>query len=139
MQLPMSVFILQGPAPGRAPIPASTQALPVDLIHCNGVAALVGGLRLARCHGATLVVVDAGTLPQRDCLLHAAAMRQALDALDAPYIELHDRSTQEFAHWARPHHAALAVFNLDHDATGRYAMAMAVATRLAAAPRAHLH
>ncbi len=135
----MSIFILQGPAPVHAPIPASTQALPVDLIHCNSVAALVGGLHLARCQDATLVVVDAGTLPERDCLLHAAAMQYALDALDAPYIELHDRSAQEFAHWARPRHAALAVFNLDHDASGRYAMAMAVATRLAAVPRAQAH
>ncbi|MET1022940.1 MAG: hypothetical protein ABWX87_01395 [Pseudoxanthomonas sp.] len=135
----MSIFILQGPTPDHVPVPPSTQALPVDLVHCDSVAALVGGLRLARCHRATLVVVDAGTLPEHDCRLHASAMQQALDALDAPYIELHDRSAQEFVHWARPHHAALAVFNLDHDASGRYAMAMAVATRLASTPRAQAH
>ncbi len=139
MQRSMSIFILQGPAPDHVPVPPSTQALPVDLIHCDSVAALVGGLRLARCHRATLVVVDAGTLPEHDCRLHAASMQQALDALDAPYIELHDRSTQEFAHWARPHHAALAVFNLDRDAASRYAMAMAVAARVAATTHAHVH
>lgn len=137
MQCLMCIFILQGPTPGHVPVPPSTQALPVDLIHCDSVAALVGGLCLARCQRATLVVVDAGTLPEHDCRLHAASMQRALDALDAPYIELHDRSAQEFAHWAHPRHAALAVFNLDRDAAGRYEMAMAVATRLASALRAH--
>ena len=58
----------------------------------------------------------------------------ALDALDAPYIELHDHSAQEFAHWAHPQHEALAVFNVDRDAAARLTMALAVAARLVAAP-----
>lgn len=136
----MSIFILHAaPAAPWQHARLSTASQPVELIHCNSVAGLVGGLHLARNHHANVVVLDAGALPEHDCQLHADAMRQALDLLPAPYIELHDRSTQEISHWAHPQHAALAVFNLDHDGDRRHAMALAVAARLCSLPHPFLH
>ncbi|TAA25761.1 MULTISPECIES: hypothetical protein [Pseudoxanthomonas] len=125
----MSIVFLQGPATGRLSLPPHPQ-LAIDLIQCDTLPAIVGGLHLARCQRAPLVVLDPGPWSARDRALHAAALRDALDALDAPYIEMHDHSAQEFAHWAHPQHAALAVFNVDRDAPARRTMALAVAARL---------
>ncbi len=129
----MSIVLLQGPAAGPVSLPPHA-ALSIDLIQCDTLPAMVGGLHLARCQRAPLVVLDPGAWSARDCALHGAALRDALDALDAPYIELHDHSAQEFAHWAHPQHEALAVFNVDRDAAARLTMALAVAARLVAAP-----
>lgn len=132
----MTILLIQGP--GLAGDPALPPALPtqpharLELAACDSLDALLHCLASERAQRAELVLLESCELDRAQCACCGPALRQALDALRAPYIELHDRADQGWEDWLRPRHAALAVVAIRDDRRARYAMALAIAQRTCA-------
>lgn len=133
----MSILILRGPhavlsdtpfldRPLRERAKAAGQSL-----HCRAFAnarELVTGLRRARRERTDLLLLDVGDLAMRD-VSQAHAVRDALDGLPAPYIEVHDDATHVLEPRVQPQHAPLVTVILRDDLPRAYAMALDIALR----------
>ncbi|MET0290365.1 MAG: hypothetical protein ABW178_12115 [Pseudoxanthomonas sp.] len=132
----MSILVIQGP--GLAGDAAMSSLLSVtahdhlDIAACDSLEALLRCLASERARSAALVLLESCELDQAQCTCCGPALRDALDALPAPYIELHDCAHQGWEDWLQPRHAALAVVAIRDDRRARYAMALAIAQRACA-------
>jgi hypothetical protein len=132
----MSILLIQGPglagdAAVPPPVPQPLYAR-LDLAACDDLDALLACLTSERARCAELVLLESCELDQAQCVCCGPALRDALDALRAPYIELHDCAHQGWEDWLQPRHAALAVVAIRNDRRARYAMALAIAQRACA-------
>jgi 3-dehydroquinate dehydratase len=133
----MSILILRGPhaalsdallldRPLRERAKAAGQSL-----HCRAFASareLVAGLRRARRERTDLLLLDVGDLAVHDAS-QAHALRDALDGLPAPYIEVHDAAAHALEPRVQPQHAPLVTVILRDDLPRAYAMALDIALR----------
>ncbi|WP_062356884.1 hypothetical protein [Pseudoxanthomonas mexicana] len=140
----MSILILRGPhagaAAGSPPHFASTDH---DLrlrahsaghaLHCRAFDSLRDLLpRLRQVRQVRrqdgMVLIDAGDLAV-DSPDDAHALRDALDALPVPYIELHDDAAHALEPRVQPQHPPLVTVILRDDLPHAYTMALAIALR----------
>ncbi len=135
----MSILVIQGPhhhgdaaactTSGDLAAHVRAEALAagtdVRIRRCTSALGLVRCLHEAR--GAEVVLLDSGDLDPAECSCHADALRDALDTLDAPYIEVHDRTDQELEGRLQPAHAALAIVVTTTDLAMGYAISTAIA------------
>lgn len=129
----MSVLILQGPGArphGDAPLsPVSCGGRATQVIRCADIEALIAGLRAARHVDTELVLLDSGAICGAEHRTRWPALRAALDALAAPYIELHDAAADELAPWVHPNHPPIATIITPGDRARAYALSAAIAAR----------
>lgn len=133
----MSILILRGP---HAALPESSlldrplreRANAVgQSVHCRAFASvreLVTGLRRARRERTDLLLLDVGDLAMHDAS-QTHAVRDALDGLPAPYIEVHDDAAHALEPRVKPQHAPLVTVILRNDLPRAYAMALDIALR----------
>lgn len=135
----MSVLILQGPQAGNAPQPPALRWGNHDLhtVRCSDIDALVSGLRAVREGDVALVVLEGGDLHRSECRPAWPALREAIDRLPVPYIELEDEAADELAPWLQPRHMPLATLITPHDRARGYALSQAIALRRLAADGPH--
>lgn len=139
----MSVLILQGPHAGETlpvqePLPSVEDWAGHDLhtVRCRNIDGVVAGLRAARASEVALVVLDGGDLHRPECGAAWPALREALDQLPVPYIELHEAGGEELEPWLHPRHLPLATLVTLKDRARGYAMSRAIAVRRLGAARA---
>lgn len=128
----MSVLILQGPGepPGDASLPPAICAgHATQRVRCADIASLIAGLHAARQVDTELVLLDSGAICGAEHRAHWPALRAALDALPAPYIEVHDTAADELQPWLQPHHLPIATIIDAGDRARAYALSAAIATR----------
>jgi len=133
----MSVLILQGPRAGILP-PDIGHARDwaghvLRTVRCQDVEGLAAGLRAVRASDAGLVVLEGGELPRDDGA--AAGLREALDQLPVPYIELHAASGAELEPWLHPRHLPMATVVSLYDRARGYALSRSIAVRRLGAAR----
>lgn len=135
----MSILILRGPHAQAATDPSlSLASIDQDLrrrahssghaLHCRGFRSLhdlLSRLRQVR-RQDHMVLIDAGDLAV-DSPDDAHALRDALDALPVPYMELHDDAAHALEPRTQPQHAPLVTVILCGDLASAYTMALAVA------------
>lgn len=144
----MSILILRGPHAAHPHIPAIDRPMRSrahsagQALHCGvftSACDLLGRLRRARIHRADLLLLDVGDLALPDAS-HTQALRDALDALPTPYIELHADAANALEPRVQPQHAPLVTVILRNDLPRAYAMALDIALRrLRPAPAETLH
>lgn len=133
----MSILILRGPHathPDTSPLDPSLRSrahAAWQALHCRAFATLRGllaGLRRARTGHTDLLLLDVGDLTLQNAS-HAQAVRDALDALPTPYIELHDDAAHALEPRIHPQHAPLVTVILRDDLPRAYSMALDIALR----------
>ncbi|PPJ42206.1 MULTISPECIES: hypothetical protein [unclassified Pseudoxanthomonas] len=133
----MSILILRGPHaahPNTPPLDPSLRRrahAAGQALHCRAFASvrdLLAGLRRARAERADLLLLDVGDLALPDAS-HTHALRDALDALPTPYIELHDDAAHALEPRVQPQHAPLVTVILRDDLPRAYVMALDIALR----------
>lgn len=137
----MSILILRGPHAAIPPSSASSTTFNRPLrrraraagqaLHCRAFASvrdLLVGLRRARRERTDLLLLDIGELALRDGT-QTKALREALDDLPSPYIEVHDDAAHALEPRVQPQHAPLVTVILRNDLPRAYAMALAIALR----------
>ncbi|WP_426683338.1 hypothetical protein ABFU84_18305 [Xanthomonas translucens pv. undulosa] len=130
----MSILVIQGPhrdtpaiAVARRLAGASgAQLVPVA---CADAAQIVARLQQGARDDTELVLLDSGELPAADLADHGAHLREALDALGHPYIEVHDASAQALEPLLHPRHAPLLTVIANGALADSYAIALGVAAR----------
>jgi hypothetical protein len=134
----MSVLIVQGPGlpaadpwPGTRPAACAGHA--VGRVRCAGSDALASTLRAAARDGVAMVLLEPGALAGVGTPAQARQLRQVLDTLPVPYIELHADAARALDDWLHPLHAPLAVVVTPHDRDLGYAMSFGIAARRLAA------
>lgn len=138
----MSVLLIQGPhrhSPADATFAQSVVegialkfrsiGSTLEVARCASAADLVRCLKRARDPKVDVVLVDSGELNSLDCARHEKEIRDALDTLSAPYIEIHDRAGCDLEGRVRPSHFALAIVVMTRDLAKGYAVAMGIALR----------
>ncbi|MFT3667791.1 MAG: hypothetical protein QM795_04190 [Pseudoxanthomonas sp.] len=133
----MSILILRGPHAVLPDIPFLDRPLRErakaagQSLHCCAFASvreLVAGLRRARRERTDLLLLDVGDLAMHDAS-QAHVVRDALDGLRAPYIEVHDDAAHALEPRVQPQHAPLVTVILRDDLPRAYAMALDIALR----------
>jgi 3-dehydroquinate dehydratase-2 len=137
----MSILILRGPH-AATPLSAASSAIfdrPLrrraraagQSLHCRAFADvrdLLAGLRRACRDRTDLLLLDIGDLTLHDSA-QAKALREALDRLPSPYIEVHDDAAHALEARVQPRHAPLVTVILRDDLPRAYAMALDIALR----------
>ena len=133
----MSILILRGPHAALPesslldrPLRESANAVGQS-VHCRAFASvreLVTGLRRAGREHTDLLLLDVGDLGMHDAS-QTRAVRDALDGLPAPYIEVHDDAAHALEPRVKPQHAPLVTVILRNDLPRAYAMALDIALR----------
>jgi len=131
----MSVLILQGPGAHAGTVPCAHHS--TQRIRCADIGSLIHSLRAARDADIELVLLDSGAIGREQDRPHWPALRAAIDALPAPYIELHDNTADELQPWLHPQHQPLATVITPGDPARAYAMSVAIATRRLATTSQH--
>lgn len=133
----MSILILRGPHAVLSDIPFLDRPLRQrakaagQSLHCRAfvsVRELVAGLRRAQRERTDLLLLDVGDLAMHDAS-QAHAVRDALDGLPSPYIEVHDDAAHALEPRVQPQHAPLVTVILRDDLPRAYAMALDIALR----------
>jgi len=130
----MSILVIQGPhrdAPAiavarRLAGASGAQVVPVA---CADAAQIVARLQQGAHDETELVLLDSGELPAADLADHGAQLREALDALGHPYIEVHDASAQALEPLLHPRHMPLLTVIANGALADSYAIALGVAAR----------
>jgi len=130
----MSILVIQGPhrdAPAIAVARclAGTSGAQVVPVACADAAQIVARLQQGAHDETELVLLDSGELPAADLADHGAQLREALDALGHPYIEVHDASAQALEPLLHPRHAPLLTVIANGALADSYAIALGVAAR----------
>jgi 3-dehydroquinate dehydratase-2 len=94
----------------------------------NSVRDLLAGLQRARQERPDMLLLDTGDLVLQDST-QAKALRDALDDLPSPYIEVHDDAAHALEPRVQPQHAPLVTVILRDDLPRAYAMALDIALR----------
>lgn len=144
----MSILILRGAHAALPDVPLLDRPLLEranavgQSLRCRAFASvrqLVSGLRRARRERTDLLLLDVGDLAMHDAA-QSRAVRDALDGLPAPYIEVHDDASRVLEPRVQPQHAPLVTVILRNDLPRAYAMALHIALRrLHPAPAETLH
>ena len=150
----MSILVIQGPhgaASARVghaftrPLHAAAAAAGVPLAwrRVRTARSLTGCLqRLQRAQvqraQVQVVLLDAGDLATDDHALRGTALRQAIEELPMPYIEVQDDAAHLLEPRLHPRHAPLVTVVLRHQLEHAYALALSIALRRLASP-APLH
>lgn len=140
----MNLMILEGPHP---PLDAGTPLAPPVLrglraqarIHghavfhcrCPSVEALLTGLRASVALDVRMLLLDSGDIAAGEPAL--PALREILDRLSTPYIEVHDDSTQVLESRLDLRHPPLATVVFNRDRHQGHALALSIALRRLAA------
>lgn len=136
----MTVLIVQGPGlpatdPWSGPAPVACAGHLVGTVRCAGSEALARTLRTVAREQVAMVLLEPGALAAAGTPVQARQLRQVLDTLPVPYIELHADGARALDDWLHPLHAPLAVVVTPHDRGLGYAMSLGIAARrLAPAP-----
>lgn len=130
----MSILVIQGPhhdAPAIAVARrlAGASGARVVPVACADAAQIVARLQQGAHDETELVLLDSGELPAADLADHGAQLREALDALGHPYIEVHDASAQALEPLLHPRHAPLLTVIANGALADSYAIALGVAAR----------
>ncbi|UYB51874.1 hypothetical protein OCJ37_18165 [Xanthomonas sp. AM6] len=130
----MSILLIQGPhrdAPAIAVARrlAGASGARVVPVACADAAQIVARLRQGAHDETELVLLDSGELPAAELAEHGAQLREALDALGHPYIEMHDASAQALEPLLHPRHAPLLTVIANGALADSYAIALGVAAR----------
>ena len=142
----MNLLIIEGPhasSAGHAPMlaPQAVRGLQsqararghtVFHCHCPSVDALLTGLRAGTSLDARMLLLDSGDIAANDPGL--PALRETLDHLSMPYIEVHDDSAQVLETYLDLRHAPLATVVFNRDRPGGHALALSIALRRLAMP-----
>lgn len=133
----MSILILRGPhaalSDTRSIYPSLRQRANAagQALHCRvftTVRDLLSGLRRAHADPADMLLLDVGDLAVHDAT-QARALRDALDSLPSPYIEVHADAAHALEPRVLPQNAPLVTVILRDDLPRAYAMALEVALR----------
>jgi len=130
----MSILVIQGPhrdAPAIAVARclAGASGAQVVPVACADAAQIVARLQQGAHDETELVLLDSGELPAADLADHGAQLRDALDALGHPYIEVHDASAQALEPLLHPRHMPLLTVIANGALADSYAIALGVAAR----------
>jgi len=130
----MSILVIQGPhrdAPAIAVARclAGASGAHVVPVACADAAQIVARLQQGAHDETELVLLDSGELPAADLADHGAQLRDALDALGHPYIEVHDASAQALEPLLHPRHMPLLTVIANGALADSYAIALGVAAR----------
>lgn len=101
----------------------------LSVLSCGGMREMAGCIRSLRAE-TEFVVLDPGDLVRQPL---DADLHEALDALAAPYIDIHDDSAATLASPDGLHHAPLATIVIQGDLSASYRIAMGIALRQLAA------
>ncbi|MFC6840799.1 hypothetical protein [Xanthomonas theicola] len=137
----MSILLIQGPHRGAPAIAvarrlAGASGARVVPVACADAAQIVARLQQGAHDETELVLLDSGELPAADLAEQGAQLREALDALGHPYIEVHDASAQALEPLLHPRHAPLLTVIANGALADGYAIALGVAARRLGAPAA---
>lgn len=139
----MSILMIQGPhclpadgdskkyEPSIALLAASAHAAGKALVvhTCGSVRELVECLRRAKRPDTEMVLLDSGELNSDEFAIEGSQLCQALDELNAPYIEVHDDSAQVLDLQVHPRNAPIVTLVVNDDRTQGYSLALAIALR----------
>ncbi|QNH22878.1 type II 3-dehydroquinate dehydratase [Xanthomonas sp. GW] len=130
----MSILVIQGPhrdAPAIAVARclAGASGAQVVPVACADAAQIVARLQQGAYDETELVLLDSGELPAADLADHGVQLREALDALGHPYIEVHDASAQALEPLLHPRHMPLLTVIANGALADSYAIALGVAAR----------
>ncbi|MGX5729598.1 hypothetical protein ACWKWK_03580 [Pseudoxanthomonas beigongshangi] len=117
----MNLLILEGPPPP----PACDHR--VFHCRCPGTDALLTGPRACAAPEVRMLLLDSGEIAAHDPAL--PAMREILDRLPMPYIEVHDDSALLLESRLDLRHPTLATVVFNHDRHRGHALALSVALR----------
>lgn len=138
----MSVLVIQGPHRFTASESSSVARVleglsqrvanagsMLEIVRCTSASGLVRCLRRARARDVDFVLVDGGELDALDCARHQSEIRHAIDALRAPYVEVHGRDGCDLESRIHPTHVALAILVMSRDLARSYTLAVGIAIR----------
>ena len=150
----MCIVLIQGPHHARSrqvALPSfydAAKAAGTTLLvrSCSTLAELIECLHKSKDLDAEMVLLDSGEFDSRDFPAANRPLREALDALSSPYIEMHDASSQVLDQHVHPCHAPIVTLVINDDREASYCMALAITLRrlqthahaAAATPRASL-
>lgn len=132
----MGILVVQGPAtPSRRLGVEAASALwriaraagqALDFRASASASAFAASLRHAADARRSFVLVDPGDI---DATIDPAELRDALQALRVPYVEVHDRSDRVLDLSLRPDAMPLATIVINNDLASGYRIALGVALR----------
>ena len=135
----MTIMILRGPHPTGNPFNGellrSLQQLAreagriVEVCACNGLREFIAGLRMASAQSPEFVLLDPGEIAREAQVHPEAGLHDALDALAAPYIEVHDDSDTAIGPGPCQGGAPLATIIINGDLSTSYRIALGIALR----------
>lgn len=136
----MNLLILEGPhassAPGAAMAPSALRGLRARartcghrVFHCRcaDTDALLTGLRACAALDVRMLLLDAGDLAANAPAL--PALRESLEQLPMPYIEVHDDSAQVLESRLDLRHPPLATVVFNRDRVQGHVLALSIALR----------
>lgn len=136
----MNLLILEGPQPastaGAAMAPRALRDLQarahacghhVFHCHCPSPDALLTGLRACAALDVRMLLLDSGEIAANDPAL--PALRDLLDQLSMPYIEVHDDSAQVLESRLDLRHPPMATVVFNRDRHRGHALALSIALR----------
>jgi 3-dehydroquinate dehydratase-2 len=135
----MSILILRGAHPGghsfNSELLRSLQQLGreagriIEVCTCTGLRDFIAGLRWARSQKPEFVLLDPGNITQEAQAHPEAGLRDALDQLSTPYIEVHDDSATALDAGPYGRRAPLATIVINGDLSTSYRIALGIALR----------
>lgn len=135
----MTIIILRGPHPVghsfNGELLSSLQQLGreagriVEVCTCTGLRDFIASLRRARSRTPEFVLLDPGNIAQEAQAHPEAGLRDALDELSAPYIEVHDDSATALDAGPYGRGAPLATIVINGDLSTSYRIALGIALR----------
>ena len=135
----MTIMILRGPHPAGSAFNGEflrhLQQLGreagriVEVCTCTGLRDFIAGLRMARSQTPEFMLLDPGDITQEARAHPEAGLRDALDELSTPYIEVHDDSAAAFDAGPYGRSAPLATIVINGDLSTSYRIALGIALR----------
>ena len=134
----MTILLLRQPSPDPLPVPAQLAGHAVHCQNCATLPALLQCLHEARESQPAWVLIETGAAELAQWAAHGRALRAALDALPAPYIEMAANDDDGLDAHLHPQHAPAArgVCSSGRDDACRLSLAIAERRLLSAAERA---
>jgi len=134
----MTILLIRQASPDPLPIPAQLAGHAIHCEHCATLPALVQCLREATRSAPEWVLIETAATAPTQWAEHGVALRAALDALPAPYIEMAANDDDGLDAHLHPQHAPAArvVCSSGRDDACRLSLAIAERRLLSAAERA---
>lgn len=135
----VSIVIVHGPHTSGCSLPQDLQRQlqqqadaaghRLELRGCGNLPGLVGQVCAARADSAEFVLLDPGELAWQAREHPEAGLVDALDRLDAPYIEVHDVFGAELEHGGGVHRAPVATVIINGNIGSGYRIGLSIALR----------